>query len=678
MKQKMVGLIKPMAAVGTMPTEGWYRIKGASGGVVDLDIMGDIGGWGVTARQFATELKEVAKDASLINVDLHSLGGDVIEGMAIYNMLKNHPAKVHINIIGIAASMGSVIAMAGDVVRIPVNAWVMVHSPWGIQGGNATEMREYADLLDNFGSSMLLTYTTKTGKTDEEIQAFMDAETWFVGAEAVEQGFADELVGAVEVAASINSKRAKDFEKMPKAAQQLMAPRGQGGGAPEGAAPQSQPQPAPNSPAAPSREQVLAAEKKRRTDIRGAFSQFEGHQVLLDECLDDPAVTLAQAREKLLTAMGSSSPAEPARGGYAAHVNVGNGNIVRDHMTNAIAARAGIETLESDNGLRGYTLQEMARASLTERGISIYGMDRLEMIAMAFTHSTSDFGNILQNVANKALLKGVEEAAETFHLWTQKGTLTDFKVTDRVGLDAFPSLAKVAEGAEYKNATIGDKAEQIQLATYGRLFSISRQTIINDDLQAFTKMPMKMGRAAIRTVGDLVYALLMSNPKMKDGKALFHADHNNILTAAALGVSSLEAGATQMALQKDSAGAVLNIEPAHLIVPRASKATAQALMTSIYDPFSDKPNAPNTAHGMCDVVADARIDAALSSGAKLPWFLAAGGGFDTVEVAYLDGNDKPYLEQQDGWKTDGAEFKVRIDAGVSALSYRTLAKNLGA
>ncbi|MEL0625302.1 Mu-like prophage major head subunit gpT family protein, partial [Marinomonas arenicola] len=83
---------------------------------------------------------------------------------------------------------------------------------------------------------------------------------------------------------------------------------------------------------------------------------------------------------------------------------------------------------------------------------------------------------------------------------------------------------------------IGDNAEQIQLATYGRLFSISRQTIINDDLQAFTKLPMKMGRAAIRTVGDLVYALLMSNPNMKDGKSLFHADHNNILTAAALGV----------------------------------------------------------------------------------------------------------------------------------------------
>lgn len=682
MKETKVGLIAPMASL-SQTTESWYEIKARSGGVCEIDIMGDIGSWGITAKQFATDLKEKAANASMIKVLLHSLGGDVMEGMAIYNMLKNHPAPVHIDIVGIAASMGSVIAMAGDVVRIPSNAWMMVHSPWGIQGGNAEDMRNYAEILDKFESSMLMAYISKTGKSEEDIQALLAAETWLMGAEVVEHGFADELLDAVEAAASLNSKRAKDFEKMPEAAKKMfMAPRGQGtnplGGGGSPAAPNS------NVPAEGSlneeqiKAQALAGEAERRKKIGGIFAKFSGHEELREACMSDMSVTPTQASDKLLEALGAKSGAKPAAGGYGSHIHIGNGNIIGDHMTNAIAARAGIEALESDNGLRDMSLQEYARASLTERGISAYGMGRMEMIGMAFTHSTSDFSNILKNVANKAMLKGAKEADETFEKWTQKGNLSDFKVTDRVALESFPTLKKVAEGAEYQNATVNDTGEQIQLATYGRLFSITRQTIINDDLQAFTKIPGLMGRAAKRTVGDLVYAILMSNPKMKDGQPLFHADHKNLLEAALLGVDSIEAGATAMAVQEDSSKAVLNIEPSYLIVPRALKSRANALMNSIHDPYSELTNKVNTVNGLYEVIADARIDAALKAGDKLPWFLAAGSLFDTIEVAYLDGNDQPFLEEQEGWKVDGAEFKVRLDAGVSPMSYRTLAKNPGA
>ena len=681
MKKTKAGLIAPMASL-SHPTEGWYSIKAASGGVCEMSIMGDIGSWGISAKQFATDLKAQAEGASLINLDLHSLGGDVMDGIAIYNLLKNHPARVHITITGIAASMGSVIAMAGDVVRIPANAWMMIHSPWGIQGGNASDMREYADLLDRFEGSLLLAYTEKTGKSEEEIKALLAEETWLMGAEVVEHGFADEVLDAVEAAASINSKRAKDFEKMPEAAKKMFtAPKGQTNTTP----PEGNKPPAPSAPPAPNgglneeqiKAQALQEEAQRRTEVSAVFAKFEGYGDLMAECLNDMEITPAQAREKLLDAVGAQSGAQPAKGGYGAHINVGNGNIVGDHMANAIAARAGIEVLEKDNGMRGMTLHECARASLTERGVSTYGTDRLEMIGLAFTHSSSDFGNILKNVANKSMLKGAQEAQETFQLWTQKGTLSDFKITDRVGLESFPTLDKVADGAEYKSATLNDTGEQIQLATYGKLFSISRQTIINDDLQAFTRIPGFMGRAALRTIGDLVYAILMSNPKMKDGTALFHANHNNLMDAAELGVDSIEAMATKMALQKDSGGAALNIEPSYLITPRALKSRANALMNSIHDPYSDKPNSVNTVNGLYTPVSDARIDAAVKAGQPLPWFLAAGSMFDTIEVAYLDGNDQPFLEQQDGWKIDGAEFKVRHDAGVSAMSHRTLAKNPG-
>lgn len=126
----------------------------------------------------------------------------------------------------------------------------------------------------------------------------------------------------------------------------------------------------------------------------------------------------------------------------------------------------------------------------------------MQMVGLALTHSTSDFGNILLDVANKAILQGWDEAAETFEQWTKKGQLSDFKTAHRVGMGGFSSLRQVREGAEYKYVTTGDKGETIALATYGEIFSITRRAIINDDLNQLTDVPMKMGRAAKATIGD--------------------------------------------------------------------------------------------------------------------------------------------------------------------------------
>jgi hypothetical protein len=186
-----------------------------------------------------------------------------------------------------------------------------------------------------------------------------------------------------------------------------------------------------------------------------------------------------------------------------------------------------------------------------------------------------------------------------------------------------------------------------------------------------------MGDAAIRTVGDLVYANLMMNPKMSDGKALFHVDHNNLMVGSGLSVAELDKADAMMGKQTDSAGSVLNVSPEYLIVARGLKARAKVMMSSMYDPDGKTSTTPNTAQNMAEVIADGRIDKALSKGAPLPWFLAGGANHDTIEVSYLDGNDKPYLEQQAGWNVDGSEFKVRIDAGVSPTSYKALLKNPG-
>ncbi|AJA26938.1 peptidase [Escherichia coli O157:H7 str. SS52] len=197
-------------------------------------------------------------------------------------------------------------------------------------------------------------------------------------------------------------------------------------------------------------------------------------------------------------------------------------------------ARAGFENVEKDNAYNGMTLREWARMSLTERGIGVASYNPMQMVGLALTHSTSDFGNILLDVSNKGLIQGWEESEETFQKWTRKGRLSDFKTAYRVGMGGFGSLRQVREGAEYKYITTSDRKETIALATYGEIFSITRQAIINDDLNMLVDVPMKMGRAAKATIGDLVYKVLTDNPKLSDGKALFHADHKNIATGGDL------------------------------------------------------------------------------------------------------------------------------------------------
>ena len=239
---------------------------------------------------------------------------------------------------------------------------------------------------------------------------------------------------------------------------------------------------------------------------------------------------------------------------------------------------------------------------------------------------------------------------------------------------AFAALPQVIEGADYTYGTVSDRGENIALATYGKLARISRQAIINDDLSVLGDVPRRMGRAAKRTIGNLVYAVLTSNPTMSDSVALFHATHGNLAgVAGAPSVATLGAAKAAMRVQADN-GSALNIVPKTLLVPAALEMTARQVIGSAVDPTTSKGMAMNPVNGMAEIIVDARLDAASATA----WYLAADpSSYDTIEVAYLDGNDTPYLEQQTQWTADGVEMKVRIDAGVAPLDYRTLYKNAG-
>ena len=334
---------------------------------------------------------------------------------------------------------------------------------------------------------------------------------------------------------------------------------------------------------------------------------------------------------------------------------------------------------------RGMTLVDLARDFLRLRGLDYRG-SKMEIVGRAFTvratspmvnHSTDDFAGILIDAANKSLNVGFEEAPETWSRWAKKGSTGDFKRFHRTNLSTGSDLDVVPEGAEYKYGTLSDIREYGQLKTYGKLFAITRQAIINDDLSAFTEIPRIYGRAASRMVGDEVYGVLTSNPTLnQDSLALFHATHGNYVTAGgAPSVTTVDAGFVAMATRTDPAGNVLNIRPAFLLCPVALENTSKVLVTATYDPAGSAGTLkPNPINGRLEVVADARLDAADNNG----WYLAANPAMaSTIEAVFLDGNETPYLEQQNTFTVDGVAFKVRLDVVALATDFRGLYFNDG-
>jgi ATP-dependent Clp protease protease subunit len=185
-----------------------WEFKAAAGGKSgELLLYGPISniswfGDELTPKQFAEDLKALG-DITDLTIYINSEGGDVWAGQAIHSMLKRHSAKKTVYVDGLAASIASVVAMAGDTIIMPRNSLMMVHAPWTFAAGNAAEFRKWADDLDKAAETIIAVYEAKTGLPREEIIALLDAETWMTAEEAVEKGFADEVAAEKKIAASL-------------------------------------------------------------------------------------------------------------------------------------------------------------------------------------------------------------------------------------------------------------------------------------------------------------------------------------------------------------------------------------------------------------------------------------------------------------------------------------------
>lgn len=714
----------------TKPAAAWYSIRrhtavaaavlasAALAGTVlpkssaEILIYGDIGeSWwseSVSAAQFVREIG--ALDVDAITVRLNSIGGSVPDGIAIYNAIKRHPAHVTTIADGMALSIASLILCAGDTVQMAENAALMVHAPWTVAAGNSAELRDLADLLDTWAKAMSTSYAAKTGETAEAalVRLTDGKDHWFTAAEAKAAGFIDEVVTAAPVAAMAGFDLSK-FRDVPSQLQALARPAVASSStapAPSAAAAAHSPEPSPmttpNPQAAAQQTQAaaeaaaaieaaraagVAQEAQRRNDIEAAFKPFaarEGMAAIMAACLADPKVDAAAANGKILAAMAAGVTS--AAGSYVA-TTADETDKRADAASQYLMARAGLrdkagKPIAADRGnpFRGMTLLEMARASLARAGVKTEGMDKMSVVAAAFTQSTSDFPVLLENTMHKTLQASYAVAALTWSRFCKTGSVSDFRPHNRYRTSSLSNLDSVNELGEFINKTIPDgEKSAVQIGTKGNIINLSRQAIVNDDLDAFVGLAAKLGRASARTIESMVYALLAENgglgPTMTDGLALFHATHGNLTAGAAISVEALDVDRVALASQLDVGGNdYLDLRPAVLLVPIGLGGTARVINQAQYDPdTSNKLQRPNKVLGLfSDIVDTPRL-----SGTRR-YLFADKDEAPVIEVSFLDGAQEPVLESEDGFTVDGTRWKVRLDVGVDEIDYRGAITNAGA
>lgn len=414
-------------------------------------------------------------------------------------------------------------------------------------------------------------------------------------------------------------------------------------------------------------QKAMEQERKRTSEITALFRDFDVEGA--DEAIV-MGVSVDEARAMVMDQLRARNK------GVSVTMGEAESDKFRAAAQDAVLMAAGIPVADAAPGaneLRGYSMIELARESLQRENVKANFGDNMELARQAI-NSTSTFPAIMSNLANKSVMTGFNEAETTFQIWAGKGSNRDFKEAARVALSEAGNLELVPEGGQFPHDSLGEASARTKVATYGKLFSLTRQAIINDDLGLFSKIATKYGSAAKRLVNKMVYAQLTGNVKMQDNIALFDSKHGNVAgTGEALSVKAIAKAITAMRRQKGITGeATLNITPKYLVVPPELEVTAYQIVNSTAAVDGVNSGVINPYKGRFVVVADAELtdpDA---------WYLVADATqHDTIDVTYLNGVETPRLETRQGFEVDGIEYKVAFDVGVDAIDFRGLYKNAG-
>lgn len=411
-----------------------------------------------------------------------------------------------------------------------------------------------------------------------------------------------------------------------------------------------------------------------------AFAQQSG---LPNDWVDDQldaGVTKSAMHRSAVDYMAARQKEQPdtqpiiGAGGTGSGLN--NPTFRAEAMGEAIACRAD-QTFTPSEPARQFmhmTLPDLAREHLRHAGVDVRNMSQSNVIERAFAirssgmHTTSDFGLVLSSAVGRVLRASYEAVPSGLKTLARRLEFKDFRARTMIALSGLSGLEKVNEHGEYKRATLEESGETAKLHTFGKIFGISRQAIINDDLGAFSTLPRKFGVEFANFEAEQLAALLVANKVMSDGKALFHADHGNLATTgAAPGETTLSAGRMAMRLQKDTAGKMIGVGPRALVVGAELETGSEKLMAQITAASTDDVQPVRLS-----VVVEPRLEGKA-------WYLAADAALiDGLIYANLEGTNGPELIPREGFDIDGMELKARLDFGCAFVDWRSWYRNAGA
>ncbi len=421
------------------------------------------------------------------------------------------------------------------------------------------------------------------------------------------------------------------------------------------------------------REDAVEEERARIMEI-SAMCRAHNMPANLEEEMIRKGYSLDKARAAVLTRLEGRSSAAFAR------VDVGRTEQekVREAVSHGLLLRCGVAEARINNGkiaagareFSGMSMREVCREMLMRSGQPTSG-NVVEMVGRAL--STTDLPNLLTDTANRVLMDGWESADRQWEVWCGLDSVSDFKELTLLDFASGDDLALIPEGGEYQNGRAAEHAESVKIETYGKIFPLTRQAIVNDDLGAFARIARNHGEAAARMVNRLACRVLTANPTMGDGKALFHNDHRNLVSSGGNvpTVETLGAAFLKMRTQKDALGNRVQIRPQFFIAPAALETGAEVFFNSQLIGTQEKPNQANIYAGS---VLTRVYDAELDDVSATNWYLAGPKG-KTVTIFTLNGATAPYLEYKEGWRVDGVEYKVRLDVAAKAVAWQGLCKS---
>lgn len=422
--------------------------------------------------------------------------------------------------------------------------------------------------------------------------------------------------------------------------------------------------------------EAIRVERERVSQILSLCAQHNMSAQFRDNLVNG-GVELADARAQILDTLASAAAPN------VSNAQVGREDVdgTREALTAALLNRAAPSKYKLDDNaknFRGRNLIEMMRQYMESVGESVSDLGRREVAelalygrtAMGGMMSTSDLPQILGNAVGKRLRDDYAELEPTWPQFCTRANALDFKEMTVVALSDLTEFKDVTEHGEYERGELSESAEKYSVSKSGVIIPLTWEMMINDDLSAFDRLPRRIASAARQKEAKTVYGILTGNPNMSDGTALFHSDHGNLASSAGLIDEIKMASAVEaMFAQTNLEGAPINVKPRFLVHGGANMVAAKKILSN--DMSAVKSSEVNVFKGEFIPVLDPHIT-------SKKWFLLSDPNFcDTIEYAYLDGEEGLFTEMRNGFEVDGLEIKARLVFGAKAIDWRGMYMNAG-